>query len=310
MYSPLAVALSLVGTFGPWLRAWKAAAGTSLRAALIWTALAMALGLLAEALALNESVESGRPWAGRLTYVMVLAILAALISVLGARKPGAAAWAVLMVLLVVVLLIPWLEGAGRLRGGEGLAQLQLHSPWTLFYGLLVVAGVTNYLPTRYSPAAVCIGAGLVLEYLGLTRTNWPAPVRAAVWSGVAWTMCASVWLAAWSAGRPRRGRSKLERLWLWFRDHWGVVWALRTQERFNRTARLAHWPWELTWFGLSPAASFAQGKEPENLLDQAETTFRSLIRRFVVPERLDEFLQKPRSESKILPLTTAREMME
>ena len=98
--------------------------------------------------------------AGRLTYLMVLLILAGLVSVLGARSPGGGAWAILMALLVVVFLIPWLEAGGRIRHGQGMAQLQLRSPWTLFYGLLVVAGVTNYLPTRYGPVACAIGNGV------------------------------------------------------------------------------------------------------------------------------------------------------
>ena len=201
-----------------------------------------------------EAVETGRPWTGRLTYLMVLMILAGLVSVLGARNPGGGAWAILMALLVVVFLIPWLEAGGRLRHGHGMTELQLHSPWTLFYGLLVLAGVTNYMPTRYGPAACALGAGLVLEYLGLTRSDWGDQARTRLWLGVAWTLALAGRLAAVCAGRPSAGRNDLERLWLWFRDHWGVVWALRVQERFNRSAELARWPVRLTWFGLAPAS--------------------------------------------------------
>ena len=77
----------------------------------------------------------------------------------------------MMGLLVLVFLIPWLEGRG------GWDRLRLDSPWTLFYGLLVLAGVTNYLPTRYGPAAAWLGLALVVEYLGLTRTGWPPSWR-------------------------------------------------------------------------------------------------------------------------------------
>jgi hypothetical protein len=220
---------------------------------------------------------------------MVLSILAGLISVLGARTPGGGAWAILMVLLVVVFLIPWLEAGGRLRQAQGLAQLQLDSPWTLFYGLLVLAGVTNYLPTRYGPASCALGAGLVLEYLGLTRTEWAATTRATIWSAVSWTLALSIWIAEWCAERPSLGRNNLERLWLWFRDHWGVVWALRIQERFNRSAELARWPARLTWFGLAPASSTG-ADVPLDLPDQAEAALRGLIRRFVAPERVAALL--------------------
>jgi hypothetical protein len=283
---PPAVLIILLAGLRSWRAAWKASWGTTLRGALVWGAVAVALGLLAQAVALTEPLESGRPWTGRITYLMVLSILAGLISVLGARNPGGGAWAILMVLLVVVFLIPWLEGSGRLRRAQGLAQLQLDSPWTLFYGLLVLAGITNYLPTRYGPAASCLGVGLVLEYLGLTRIAWTAPARAMAWTGVAWSLGASLWLAGWCGGRSADGRNRLERLWFGFRDHWGVVWALRTQERFNRTAELARWPIRLTWFGLAPADP-AGPTEPGELPPQAEATFLNLIRRFVAPDRLD-----------------------
>ena len=204
---PLATLLVLILGVRTWRAAWKASWGTTLRGALVWAAVAIAMGMLAQVVALSEPLESGRPWTARITYLMVLSILAGLISVLGARNPGGGAWAILMVLLVVVFLIPWLEGSGRLRRAQGLAQLQLDSPWTLFYGLLVLAGITNYLPTRYGPAAIGLGAGLVLEYLGLTRAEWTAPSRAMAWTGVAWLSGASLWLAGWCA-EPTSGRAQ------------------------------------------------------------------------------------------------------
>ena len=166
--APWALMVALCGAIRPWLCAWKGAEGTALRGALAWAGLTVVLGLLAQVQALLELPETGRPWTGRITYLMVLAMLASLTSVLGARNPGGRAWAILMVLLVVVFLIPWLEAGGRLRRAQGLGQVQLDSPWTLFYGLLVLAGVTNFLPTRYGLAAISLGAGLVLELLGLT----------------------------------------------------------------------------------------------------------------------------------------------
>jgi hypothetical protein len=285
-HSPIIILMLLAGTERRLRYAWSAARGTALRGALFWTTLAIGLGLAAQALAISEPLESGRPLTGRLTYVMVLAMLAGLISVLGARNPGGGAWAILMVLLVIVFLIPWLEGTGRLRRAQGVAQLPFESPWTLFYGLLVLAGVTNFLPTRYGPAALCVGAGLVLEFLALTRIGWPAEARAMAWSGVAWTLAASVYVAGWLADQPARGWSNLDRIWLWFRDHWGVVWALRTQDRFNRTAELAGWPFRLTWFGLAPTDS-AAGNAPITPPKEAEKAFRGLIRRFVDANRLD-----------------------
>ena len=112
-----------------------------------------------------------------------------------------------MALLILVFLIPWLEGSGRMRRAAGLASLYLDSPWTLFYGILVVVGVTNYLPTKFGWAAACLGVVFILEYLGLTQVDWAAERRAVLWEWVSWSLAFSAWVAQLSCGasgsRPR-----------------------------------------------------------------------------------------------------------
>jgi hypothetical protein len=288
-HAPAALALVLFSTASPWHRAWRCTRGTALRPALIWLALGLVWSFSAQFAAWAEPMETGRPWAGRLTYLSCLATLAALVSVLNARGPGNRVWAGLMVLLVVVLLIPWLEGPWRLRRAGGLAQLQLDAPWTLFYGFLVLVGVTNYLPTRFGAAAAWLALGFLLEYLGLTRSDWPAQRRALLWSWVSWTLAACLWTAHFQAQRVPAARTRLERLWFWFRDLWGVVWALRILDRFHRTAELKAWPLRLGWFGLEPADRSSTDPLPA-VPPEAEAAFRGLIRRFAEPWRLDQVL--------------------
>jgi hypothetical protein len=284
--APATLFLILVATALPWREGWRGAHGTALRPALIWAALALALLSFSQIVALCERLEAGRPQTGRITYLAVLAALAALISVLNARTPGAKVWAGLMALLIVVLLIPWLEEPGRIRRADGLTQLYLSSPWTLFYGLLVIVAVTNYLPTRYGAAAACAALGFMIEYSSLTVVDWPAERRARLWEWVALTFAMSVWVARWCAERSPATRD-FDVLWCWFRDCWGVVWALRVRERFNREAELAGWPVRLTWFGLEPVAS-VDGSARFDVPAQAEATLRGLIRRFALPWRLDQ----------------------
>jgi hypothetical protein len=285
-FASAVLASCLATTAGPWIEAWKAARGTALRPALVWAALALALSLIAQIIAMAEPFDTGRPLTGRLTYVAVISLLAALITVLNARTPGEKVWAGLMAILVVVFLIPWLEEPGRMRRAHGLIQLHLGAPWTLFYGLLVVVGVTNYLPTRFGWAAAGLVVVFILEYLGLTRADWSAQRRAAIWEWVSWGFAATVWIAHGCASRGG-DVAGFERLWLWFRDHWGVVWALRIRERFNREAALAGWPVRLTWFGLEAVAFSEEGRRPDAPAG-AVTTFRGLIRRFAQPWRLDQ----------------------
>jgi hypothetical protein len=293
--APVLVLLSLASAAMPWRDAWREATGTALRPALVWVAVALGFSIIAQCVALTEPLSSGRPMAGRVTYLCVLAIVAALISVLNARTPGERVWAGLMVLMVVVFMIPWLEEAGRMRRPQGVNLVHLDSPWTLFYGLLVVVGVTNYLPTRYGIAAACVGLAFTLEYVGLTRADWPVERRAVVWEWVAWTFALSVWVARWSASRTPTARG-FDGLWLWFRDHWGVVWALRNQERFNRTAELAGWPVRLSWYGLQPVTGL-DGGDQSGIPAEAEPTFRGLIRRFAEGWRLDRVAASARAPS-------------
>ena len=90
------------------------------------------------------------------------------------------------------------------RGAGGLARLRLGSPWTLFYVLLVVAGVTNYLPTRYGPAAAWLALGFTLEYAALTREGWSRGTRGLAWSAVPWTLAVAIWTARWRSRRVAR----------------------------------------------------------------------------------------------------------
>ena len=227
--APAVLLFAIASAVVPWRAAWRGARRDGPAARIdLGSRSPSAWRSSHNSLPLAEPLSSGRPMAGRLTYLFVLAILAALVTVLNARTPGERVWAGLMFLLVVVFMIPWLEEAGRMRRPQGVVLVHLDSPWTLFYGLLVLVGVTNYLPTRFGLAAACLGVGFVLEYLGLTRSDWPLERRAVVWEWVAWTFTLAVWVARWQASRAPKAPG-FNAIWFWFRDHWGVVWALATR---------------------------------------------------------------------------------
>ena len=293
----------------------EVARGTALRPALVWAALAIAAAIAAQAVGWGEPIAAGRPGAGRLTYLSTLAALAALGSVLNARAPGGRVWAGLMAVLVRGVPDPLAGRAVAGAAGRGPDAPAPRRPWTIFYGLLVVVGVTNYLPTRFGAAAGWLALGFVLEYLGLTRDDWPAARRAVLWS---WCVLDAgrrgvVGASAAPAG-CRPARTRLERLWFWFRDLWGVVWALRILERFNRTAELKGWPVRLGWFGLEPAgtpadpAGGATPAGPAAVEDppEAEAAFRGLIRRFAQPERVAEVLASADARPSCHPEDAAR----
>ncbi len=282
---PAIVALGL--TMRPLGRAWAWTRGLPLRPAVFWAFVALCfamMGHIAQFRAMSEPLANGRAFAGHWAYLWSLATLAALISTLGARSPGAGAWSILMGLLVLVLLLPWIEDLGLRGRSNPLNHLRLDAPWSIFYGLLVLAGVTNYLFTRYAGASILIGAGLMVEYVALLNPSWPPSRRAVLWSLSPLLGAWGVLRADWESRTKSEAAPGLAVLWIWFRDHWGVVWALRVRERFNRAAEVANWPVRLAWNGVVDP----QGGSPGPIPPEAVRTLEVLLRRFAAPDRLAE----------------------
>ena len=288
VWIPEVALAALAAAVWPLAQASRSVRGTSLGGALAWGWVLVALGSAGQFVALLEPIDGGRPWCGHLTYLMVIAALASQISILNARTPGAGAWALLTALLFVVFMIPWLQAPTLARHAGGLERLRLDAPWSIFYGLLVLAAVTNHLPTRYGPAALLTGGAYVLEFLGLTHHEW-TPVRLGhLWSVVT-TLLAGAVVAAGAVesvddddGAPRYS---LDRVWQWFRDRWGVVWALRVRDRFNRGAEVGRASFRLGWNGLESTSDAPLELDPAA---DAEATalLIGLLRRFARPERI------------------------
>jgi hypothetical protein len=283
--APAAVAVLSLGTFGPLIRAWRGAEGTELRPALLWMFVAVALTSLSQLIALGEPPGSGAPVAGHLVYLAALSALAGGVSILNARRPGGGAWALLMMLLVVVLLIPWLEGSGLARSPSPLSRLRLAAPWSIFYAILTATVVCNLLPGRHGGGAFCMACGWLAVFLALTG-RVPVARLGVVWSFWGLSVALAGWMEDVAASRPDRSESELDRLWLWFRDHWGVAWALRVQDRFNRAAESSGWPIRLSWHGTAPVPGAGSGAPAT--IPAAVATLKGLLRRFASARRLDQ----------------------
>ncbi|MCS6852352.1 MAG: hypothetical protein NZ700_14400 [Gemmataceae bacterium] len=249
----------------PLARAWLALRATSLSHALTWAGIAWAAwALVLTCEAVGWSSPGGR-------YGAWCLVGAAAVAVLGARRPGVAAWNFVVVGLLAVLLLPLLESLPT--GDEG------PKPGlpTCFLVATVLVGVGNYLPTRFGWAAGLLGLGCLLEFADRFGLGSVAVPR----GGAATNACLVVvpWVA-WLPSLWRRLPSDpFNRLWLTFRDRYGFVWGQRLREQFNRSAAHAGWSAELGWSGLRPAGPV--GPEDAAMV----TTLQALIKRFgVVPE--------------------------
>jgi hypothetical protein len=236
----------------PLAQALRANRRTTLRQPLLWTLLAWAAWL---------GVAWSRVWRPEVeepsaAYLALCLTGCAGIAVLGARRPGAAAWNFVVVGLLAVLLLPILNGLGELRPEPAQE---------LFLSMTLAVPLLNYLPTRLALGVVLVAAGCGIELVRLLGFSPPPSLGLLLLSLAPW--------AAWLGLVTRRGqppRSTFDRLWLAYRDRYGFVWGQRMREQFNRAAHHAGWPVELRWGGLHPPTDTAESL----------ATLRAVLKRF------------------------------
>jgi hypothetical protein len=262
--------LLLLTGFYPLGRSLRANRRTTLWQPLLWASVAWAAWLIVA----GSRLLSGPEQTGRLGPYLALCLTScAGVAVLGARRPGNAAWNFIVVALLAVLLLPVLNGLGEPR---------LDPAHAVFLGLTLLVPVLNYLPTRLGLAALLLAAGCVSEFAFVLGLDWPQTARSL---GVG-LLAASPWVAWWSIRDRRTARTEFDRLWLAYRDRFGFVWGQRMREQFNRAAHHAGWPVVLRWSGLETPTDAA--------VDTAWllATLRAVLKRFG-PEEERQQPQEP-----------------
>lgn len=167
------------------------------------------------------------------SHIALALTSAAGVSVLGARRPGAWAWQFVVIGLLGVMHLPLIES--HMIG----TPLVLTGLRLMFLMGLIGTAVLNYLPTRFGLSAILVGLWATLSLWNLV----PELARIAI---------GSVPLISWltfSMRRPSYGETN--QLWHDFRDRFGMIWALRMMEQFNRSAANSGSATTLKWNGLS-----------------------------------------------------------
>lgn len=246
----------------PLARAWQANRRTTLRHALAWAAVAWLAWVAAAWGRVLRPEEAARLGA----YAALCLTGCAGIAVLGARRPGAAAWNFVVGGLLAVLLLPVVNGWGEVR---------LEAAQVFFLAVALGVPAVNYLPTRAGWAALLLAPGCALELTRLVQGEaLPSELRSAGLGLIA----LSPW-AAWAMLRRRPATLlAFDRLWLSQRDRFGFVWAQRIREQFNRAAAHAGWHAELRWRGLyAPTDSLLPDGELLALLRAVCQRFTTLV---------------------------------
>ena len=189
-------------------------------------------------------------------------------------------------MLVPLLLVLGLPAAAQWRAAGRGDRLLLEWPMLLGYLLVLVMGVGNYIGTRRTAAALLYGIALVLAILPLAREAIGLSFHEELcrWWATAMLACGLMLGSA-----PRRGvaRPGYDRLWLDFRDTFGIVWAKRVADRMNDAGRAQGWPVRLEMHGLAWREGAISEDERRQALAALDHTLRWLLKRFVTPEWIE-----------------------
>jgi hypothetical protein len=270
-------------------RALRVVVQTTLIDAWWWAAGALVLWCATEVAAALQPPGGTAGWVQPARLLAISLSLCPMIAVMGAKRPQHGPWNFVVLSLFAIVALPAAE-AFFLKPGQRVVVGDARS-WFLW--ILVLLGPINYVPTRFWLAALLVAAGQIIAlspHLALIQ-------RAIVAQGelVGLVFCAAGLLAAWTAsGSAKRVASPGDRLWLDFRDCFGLFWGLRVQERVNAAALSSGWGWELAWQGFVCRTNGKQAAESEGAKEPAVwSTLKGLLRRFVSNEWIAERLESP-----------------
>jgi hypothetical protein len=265
------------------------ARATALRPVVCWLGISVILALIPQWTLLRANGSSSghaSPLDALSNYLSVMSALAAFLAVYNARRPGNGAWAWLCFVLILASLIPWLEQSGLGKRARIPGGFQLEFPWNLFLAGLTLTLVCNFLPTRLRLAALVF---LVAFAVQIGPWVLPAAVGSLLPTAQkhwAWMLAVAILLipSGLAEGPSDSRYPRSDRLWTWFRDRWGAVWAMRIIPRFEREAEIQSLPLHLTWQGMQATSSAA---DPSIEQDSAACAILiALLHRFAEPELL------------------------
>jgi len=232
----------------------------------------------------TSSASPHRYLAATLTFCPLMALL-------GAKRPQDRAWHFIVLSLWIVLAMPAMH-VMLLRPGQSLM-----TPPALAYFMsgLVVIGFLNRIMTTAWLSGLMFASGqaiLLAPHLPIVGYAVATDQQARVVIGIG-LISGSAILSWWVGCRRSSNPEPLDRLWLEFRDLFGVFWALRLAERVNSAAAVQKSDLVLRWTGFQTTAG---GRISERLSSDTMRIQRlgleNLLRRFVsrawIAERLHE----------------------
>ena len=249
------------------------------------------------------------------------------IAVLGARNPGARAWTA-FVLVPLILVLGW--PAATVWNGAQPRPLLLEGPSLMGFVVVAVMGAGNYFGTRFTlPALGTMGSMLltIAPFSGIVPIEMTDEILRSIASLLLVVNClltAGLLAEPMPDERPgpasstsssadlkvaeRTTTSDLvssatsddchdghyDRLWVDFRDYFGIVWAKRVMDRLNDLLARETLPVRMEIDGLRWNQSLPTTEgERSPVYVRADRSLRWLLRRFVDDAWIDRRLSSP-----------------
>jgi hypothetical protein len=264
--------------------------GSTLVAPWAWSCFSLAALAGVEAIAAFWGAEMPARAAVHLRYWAAITTLSPFVALLGAKRPQDRAWQWIVFSLMVLLALPSLKAMLL----DAAAAPAPHAAWRWLLATIALAGLLNFLPTRYGVAA-SLFCGAQLLTLADYLPGFASPFSGhEPLLGLALTIAAL--LAAQVAASAKKSPAEsVDRLWLDFRDAFGALWALRVAERFNASAVQQGWNVRLAWRGLEigregPRSDHDAVAASPDFIPAMHQNLKSLLWRFVAPEWIAERL--------------------
>jgi hypothetical protein len=185
-------------------------------------------------------------------YFSTTMLLTPLVTVLGARRPGIAAWHWFVVLpMVVVLQLPAIS---QLFGSHGRAPIELSAPATMGVVVVLIISAGTLLGTSSAGVAL-VHSSAILLLLASAAGNESAQFPVSAFAPI--LMLTAMWIARRNLDRHltrlRTATSALQRtkaVCEMFSSLYGFAWTRRVQDRINQFAPGEQWSVRLTATGF------------------------------------------------------------
>ena len=186
-------------------------------------------------------------------YFATTMLLTPLVTILGARRPGIAAWHWFIVLPMVVVL-QW-PAISQLIGSFGRAPIELNAPATMGVIVVLVMSAGTFLGTSSTGVALVYSSAILL-LLTSTTGNKSAQFPLTAFAPV--LMVTAMWIARRNLnGHLARLRTattaslRIQAVGEIFSSLYGFAWTRRVQDRINQFAPRERWSVRLTATGFN-----------------------------------------------------------